>query len=120
MTTYPVIEHRTTRAGRWLRARRLRIAFAIAVVETLLILPPIDLLDWFPVLAIAAVVFAFYIFVGRKSRHDSVRQVSWTAAMSQVLPVFIPVIVVIVGTLVIVALVAVLIIVGVILFLDRR
>jgi hypothetical protein len=34
--------------------------------------------------------------------------------------VFIPVIVVIVGTLVIVALVAVLIIVGVILFLDRR
>lgn len=120
MTTYPVIEHRTTRAGRWLRARRLRIAFAIAVVETLLILPPIDLLDWFPVLAIGAVVFAFYIFIGRKSRHDTVRQVSWTAAMSQVLPVFIPIIVVIVGTLVIVALVAVLIIVGVILFLDRR
>jgi hypothetical protein len=120
VATYPVVEHRSTRTGRWLRARRLRIAFLIAVVETLLILPPIDALDWFPVLAIAVAVFAFYFFVGRKSRFDTVRELSWTAAVSQLLPVFVPVIVVIVGTLVIVALVAVLIIVGVILFLDRR
>lgn len=120
MATYPVVEHRSTRAGRWLRARRLRIAFLIAVVETLLILPPIDALGWFPVLAIAVAVFAFYFFVGRKSRFDTVRELSWTAAVSQLLPVFVPVIVVIVGTLVIVALVAVLLIVGVILFLDRR
>src|SRR5918999_4196175 len=112
MTTYPVIEHRTTRAGRWLRARRLRIAFAIAVVETLLILPPIDRLDWFPVLAIAAVVFGLYIFVGRKSRNDTVRQVSWTAAMSQVLPVFIPIIVVIVGRSVFLAFLPVFLFVG--------
>jgi hypothetical protein len=120
VTTYPVVEHRSTRAGRWLRARRLRIAFLIAVVETLLILPPIDALGWFPVVAIAAVVFAFYFFVGRKSRFDTVRELSWTAAVSQLLPVFVPVNVVIVGTLVIIALVAVLIIIGVLLFLDRR
>jgi hypothetical protein len=120
VATYPVIEHRTTRAGRWLRARRLRIAFAIAVVETILILPPIDALGWFPVLAIALIVFAFYFFVGRKSRYDTLREVSWTAAASQVLPVFVPVVVVILGTLVIIAIVALLVVVGALLFLDRR
>jgi hypothetical protein len=120
VVTYPVVEHRTTRAGRWLRARRLRIAFLIAVVETLLILPPIDVLGWFPVLAIAIVVFAFYLFVGRKTRFDTVRELSWTAAASQVLPVFVPVVVVIVGTLVIVAVIALLLVVGVLLFLGRR
>jgi hypothetical protein len=120
VATYPVIEHRTTRAGRWLRERRLRIAFVIAVVETLLILPPIDVLGWFPVLAIALIVFAFYFFVGRKSRYDTVRQLSWTAAASQVLPVFVPVVVVIVGTLVIIAVIALLVVIGALLFLDRR
>jgi hypothetical protein len=120
VATYPVIEHRTTRAGRWLRTRRLRIAFAIAVVETILILPPIDALGWFPVLAIALVAFAFYIFVGRKSRFDTVRELSWTAAASQVLPVFVPVVVVILGTLVIIAIVALLVVVGALVFLDRR
>jgi hypothetical protein len=120
MATYPVIEHRTSRAGRWLRARRLRIAFLIALVETLLILPPIDVLDWFPVLAIAVVAFAFYLFVGRKSRFDAVRQLSWTAAASQVFPVVVPVVVVVVGTLVVVAVIALLLVVGALLFLDRR
>jgi hypothetical protein len=120
MATYPVIEHRTSRAGRWLRPRRLRIAFLIAVVETLLILPPIDVLDWFPVLAIAVIVFALYFFVGRKSRFDAVRQLTWTAAASQVLPVVVPVVVVVVGTLVVVAVLALLLVVGALLFLDRR
>jgi hypothetical protein len=120
VATYPVIEHRTTRAGRWLRARRLRIAFAIAVVETILILPPIDALGWFPVVAIALIVFALYLFVGRKSRYDTLREVSWTAAASQVLPVFVPVVVVVLGTLVIIAVVALLVVLGALLFLDRR
>ena len=120
MATYPVVEHRTTRAGRWLRARRLRIALLIAVVETLLILPPLDVLGWFPVLAIAVAVFAFWFFVGRKSRFDTVREVSWTAAMSQLLPVFVPVIVVIVGTLVLVAVIALLVVVGALLLFNRR
>ena len=120
MATYPVVEHRTTRAGRWLRARRLRIALLIAVVETLLILPPLDVLGWFPVLAIAVAVFAFWFFVGRKSRFHTVREVSWTAAMSQLLPVFVPVIVVIVGTLVLVAVIALLVVVGALLLFNRR
>lgn len=120
MTTYPVVEHGTTRLGRWLRARRLRIAFVIAVVETVLILPPIDALGWFPVVAIAVVVFAFYFFVGRKSRFDAVRQLSWTAAASQVLPVVIPFVLVVVGTLVVIAVIALLVVVGALLFVDRR
>jgi hypothetical protein len=120
MATYPVVEHRTSRAGRWLRARRLRIAFAVAVVETLLILPPLEVLGWFAVLAIAAVVFAFYFFVGRKTRFDALRQLSWTAAVSQVLPLLVPVVLVVVSTLVIVAAVALLLIIGALLFLDRR
>jgi hypothetical protein len=92
----------------------------IAVVETLLILPPLDVLGWFPVLAIAVAVFAFWFFVGRKSRFDTVREVSWTAAMSQLLPVFVPVIVVIVGTLVLVAVIALLVVVGALLLFNRR
>lgn len=120
MATYPVIEHRTSRAGRWLHERRLRIAFVVAVVETLLILPPIDVLGWFPVLAIAVAAFAFYFFVGRKSRFDTVRQVSWTAAASQVLPVLIPLVLVVVGTLVVIAVIGLLVVVGALLFLDRR
>lgn len=120
MAAYPVIEHRTSRRGRWLRAHRFRIAFLIAVVETLLILPPIDVLGWFPVLAIAVVVFALYFFVGRKSRFDTVREVSWTAAASQIVPVVVPVVVVIVGTLVVIAVIALLLVVGALLFLDRR
>jgi hypothetical protein len=115
-----VIEHRTSRVALWLRERRLRIAFVVAVVETLLILPPIDVLGWFPVLAIAVAAFAFYFFVGRKSRFDTVRQASWTAAASQVLPVLIPLVLVVVGTLVVMAVIALLVVVGALLFLDRR
>ena len=118
MTTYPVIEHRTTRAGRWLRARRLRIAFAIAVVETLLVVT--NVLGWFAVLAIAAFVFALYLFVGRKTRFDTLRQLSWTAAVSQLLPLTVPFVVLALGTLVLVAVLALLVVVGALLFLGRR
>jgi hypothetical protein len=118
MTTYPVIEHGTTRAGRWLRARRLRIAFAIAVVETLLVVT--NVLGWFAVLAIAALVFAFYLFVGRKTRFDTLRQLSWTAAVSQLLPLTVPFVFLALGTLVVVAVIALLVVVGALLFFGRR
>ena len=118
MTTYPVIEHGTTRAGRWLRARRLRIAFAIAVVETLLVVT--NVLGWFAVLAIAALVFAFYLFVGRKTRFDTLRQLSWTAAVSQLLPLTVPFVVLALGTLVVVAVIALFVVVGALLFFGRR
>ncbi|MDQ3889833.1 MAG: hypothetical protein M3312_04685 [Actinomycetota bacterium] len=105
MATYPVIEHRVGRAGRWLRANRIRLALLIAVAETLLVVG--NQLRWFSVLAIAGLVFAFHLVVGRRARYESVRQLSWAAAVSQTLPVLIPVLVVLVGTLVVVAVVAV-------------
>ena len=118
MVTYPVVEHGSTRAGRWLRARRLRIAFVIAVVETLLVVT--NVLGWFAVLAIAAIVFAFYLFVGRKTRFDTLRQLSWTAAVSQLLPLTVPFVVLALGTLVLVAVIALLVVVGALLFFSRR
>jgi hypothetical protein len=118
VVTYPVVEHRSTRAGRWLRARRLRIAFVIAIVETLLVVT--NVLGWFAVLAIATLVFAFYLFVGRKTRFDTLRQLSWTAAVSQLLPLTVPFVVLALGTLVLVAVIALLIVVGALLFLGRR
>jgi hypothetical protein len=118
VVTYPVVEHRSTRAGRWLRARRLRIAFVIAIVETLLVVT--NVLGWFAVLAIATLVFAFYLFVGRKTRFDTLRQLSWTAAVSQLLPLTVPFVVLALGTLVLVAVIALLVVVGALLFLGRR
>jgi hypothetical protein len=87
-TDYPVIEHRERRADRWLRGNRLRLAFLVALVETILVLT--DVLGWYWALAGAAVVFAFHFLVGRRSRWEWLRQLSWTAAVSQTLPVLIP------------------------------
>ena len=86
---YPVIEHGATRSGLWLRERRLRLAFWIAVVEGLLIL--FDVIPGWTALAVGAIVVAFYVLVGRQVGSDSVRQASWVAATSQVLVALVPV-----------------------------
>ena len=52
-----VLEHRSTRGGRWLRAKRTRIALGIAVVEGLLVV--LDVIDWW-----VAVAFAIALVLG--------------------------------------------------------
>ena len=63
MVTFPVVEPGQSRLGRWLRARRLRLALLIGAAETLLIVFTDATWRW--ALVLAAVVFAFYWFVGR-------------------------------------------------------
>jgi hypothetical protein len=117
---YPAIEHGGSRLGRWLRARRFRLAFLIAVVETLLILPPLDVLGWYTALLIAAIVIAFYVFAGRRVRFQTVREVSWAAAVAQLLPVVLPLVAVTVAALALAGLVFVVGVVLVLLLVERK
>jgi hypothetical protein len=80
------IEHRTTRAGRWLRVRRIRAALWIAVIEGILVAVLPNLTKW-TIIAIAIPLLAVYLFWGRTARSDTVRQVTWIAGASQALAV---------------------------------
>jgi hypothetical protein len=81
-----VIEHKTTRAGRWLRTRRIRIALWIAVGEGIIVALAHDISRW-TVIAIAIPVLALYLFWGRTARSDTMRQLSWIGGASQALAV---------------------------------
>ena len=104
MAAYPVLEHREGRTSRWLRDHRTRIAFAVALVETVLVVA--NVVQWRWALVVAAAVFAFHFFVGRRARFAALRQLSWAAAVSQTLPVLVPVVAVLLGTLVVLGIVA--------------
>ena len=80
------IEHRTTRIGRWLRARRIRFALWIAVIEGVIVALLHDVSRW-TVIAIAIPLLALYLFWGRTAQSDTVRQLSWIAGASQALTV---------------------------------
>ena len=80
------IEHRTSRIGRWLRARRIRIALWIAVFEGIIVALFHDVSRW-TVIAVAIPLLALYLFWGRTASSDTVRQVSWIAGASQALAV---------------------------------
>jgi hypothetical protein len=118
VTTYPVVEHGASRLGRWLRVRRLRLALLVGALETIAIV--FTGATWRWALVAAALVFAFYWLVGRNTKHDAVRQLSWTAAASQLMPVVVPVLAAFVATLVIVAVVALALVMVALLYLDRR
>ena len=118
MTSYPVVEHGSSRSSRWLRERRLRIALAIGLVESILVLS--SAIGWFWVLAVAIAAFAFYFYVRRNVANETVRQVAWTAAFSQILPLVVPLL----WGLVKLAAIAILVLVGIavagFLLVDRR
>jgi hypothetical protein len=82
----PVIEHQSSRTGRWLRARRVRIALWIAVIEGLIVAFEKDFSRW-TVIAIALPLLALYVVWGRNADSDTLRQISWIAAASQALAV---------------------------------
>lgn len=114
----PFIEHGSSSAGRWLRARRLRFALWIAVVEGLLTV--FDIIPWYAVVLAAAAAVVFYFWAGRRLRSDAARQVSWVAAASQALVALVPALVVVIGTLALIA-VAILALVALFaLFAERR
>jgi cytochrome b561 len=80
------IEHGTSRTGRWLRARRVRIALIIAAVEAIIVAFFHDVSRW-TVIAVAIVATVLYWYAGRNSRSDGFRQVTWILAVSQLLAV---------------------------------
>jgi hypothetical protein len=84
----PAIEAGSTRGGRWLRDRRIRIALWVAVIEGLIAAFSHDIGRW-TILLMAVIVLAFYIVAGRQLKWDVARQLSWIAAASQVLAILV-------------------------------
>ncbi len=84
-----VIEHGSTPRGRWLRERRLRITLWITLVEGLLYIAGI--LHWWEAVGLAAIGVGLWWFVGRNSRSDLIRQVTWIFAASQLLVLCVPI-----------------------------
>lgn len=97
LTSSPALEHGSSRLSRWLRARRVRIAFWIAVIEGLLIV--FHALSWWLAIAIAALVVLAWFSYGHRLRSQTGRQIGWIAAVSQSLVALVPILVVVVGTL---------------------
>jgi hypothetical protein len=113
-----VLEHGTSRSGRWLRENRVRFALALAVVEGVLV--AVDLIDWLPALLVALLLLLFYFSYGRKLRWDWAREASWIAATSQAFVALIPVLVIVVGTLALIGVAIIAVVALVLLFADRR
>lgn len=80
----PVIDSDSTKVGRWLRARRVRLAIYVAVAEGLIVALENDISKW-TVMILAIAVLALYFVAGRDLKWDVGRQLAWIAAASQVL-----------------------------------
>ena len=115
----PMIEGGSTRIGRWLRARRLRLALWVAVLEGLLVALTPDLTKW-TVLIIGVVLLAFYMVAGRQMRWDVARQLSWIAAASQALAILVVILAFVLKWVAIVAVIGFAIIALVYLLSDSR
>ena len=118
MELQPALEHGTTRGGRWLRERRLRIALWIAVVEGVLVVFDV-ILSAVAILAVLGAL-AFYWFVGRRLTLDTGRQASWIAAVSQLFVALVPVLLFVLTTLAVIALAVLVLVALIAVFADRR
>jgi hypothetical protein len=112
-----VIEHGQGASALWLRDRRLRLALVIAFVESLLVLFSDH--GWWYVVGAALVAVLAYWFVGRR-RSGLVYEITWVAAVSQLLAVLVPVLWVLVQTLAIIVLVGLAIFLLIALLVDRK
>lgn len=112
------LEHGTSRGGRWLRARRLRIALLIAVLEGILVV--VDVVPVLMAFIAAAAVIAFYLVFGREARSDTLRQASWIGAASQVGVAFVPALALVIGAVALVAVVILAAVALLVLFAGRR
>ncbi|TML59119.1 MAG: hypothetical protein E6G09_13420 [Actinobacteria bacterium] len=115
----PMIEGGSTRIGRWLRERRLRLALWVAVIEGLLVAITPDLTKW-TVLVIGTILLAFYIVAGRNMRWDVARQLTWIAAASQALAILVVILAFVLELVAIVAVVIFALVALAYLFSDSR
>jgi hypothetical protein len=113
-----VVEHGTSRPGRWLRERRVRVALWIAVIEGVLVV--FHAISWPIALIVAIAVVVMYFSAGNRLRSDVAGQIAWIAAVSQALVALVPVFVFIVGTLALIIVALLAVVALVLLFSDRR
>jgi hypothetical protein len=113
------LDHGSTRLGRWLRGRRVRIALWIAAIEAILVAVFNDVSKW-TVFAVAIVSVALYYFAGRNSRNDSFRHITWILAVSQLLATIAAILAFLVIWAVIIAVVVFAIVALYFVFTDRR
>jgi hypothetical protein len=85
-----VIEHGSTRTGRWLRERRLRIALWIAALEGLLIV--LGQIGRWPAIIVAGAILVAYLLGARSIKSETAYQVMWIIAASQALVALVPLI----------------------------
>ncbi len=114
----PILEHGTSRTGRWLRDRRVRIALWIALVEAILVV--FGVIPRLPALVVAVGLIGVYFAAGRRLPSYTARQASWIAAASQAFVALVPVLLIVVGTLALIAVGLIAVVALVVLFGDRR
>ena len=112
------VEHGSTRAGRWLEQRRIRLALWVAAIEALIVVLSHDVTKW-TVIVLGIVSLLAYVGV-RDSGSHLIRQIIWIFAASQMLAVIAVILAWIVKWAVVLAIVIFAILGLVYLFLDRR
>jgi hypothetical protein len=100
-----VIEHGETRFARRVRQNRIKVALAIAALEGILVLA--GAIPWWVVVLLALVALVAYAGWGRAHASADVRIATWTAAVSQLVVVLVPVLA---GALVVLAALAVVVV----------
>jgi hypothetical protein len=118
MIEQPVLEHGSTRGGRWLQRNRLRIAFAIALVEGLLLV--VGEINRWATLLVAVLIIVGYFAFGSRLRQPLARDVAWVAAVSQALVALIPILLIVVSTVALIAVGILAVVALIVLFGDRR
>jgi hypothetical protein len=112
-----VLDHGTSRSGRWLREHRLRFTFWVAVAEGLLVV--LHVLHWWLIVPLAAIAIGFWWYAGRSSRSFTIRQASWIFAASQTLVLLVPIVLFIATTIAIAVIVLIAVAALIILFTER-
>jgi hypothetical protein len=113
------IEGGSTRAGRWLKERRLKLALYIAILEGIVVAIRGDVSRW-TVVALAALVLIIYMLLRDRLRWDAGREVIWIVAASQAMALLVVILAFVIGALSLL-LVGVLAVVALVyLFNDRR
>jgi hypothetical protein len=113
-----VVEHHSSRSGRWLRRYRTRIALWVAVIEAALVV--FGVIPKWPAFLVAIGLIALYVFVGRNLGSDTARQTSWIAAVSQLLIAALPLLIGLLTLVAFVALAILIVVAVVVLFVGRR
>ena len=118
MASQLLIEHGESRVARRIRHNRYKVALAIAAIEGLLVLA--GAIPWWLVVVLALGALGAYVGWGREHESPDVRVVTWTAAVSQLVVVLVPVLAGALVVLVAAVVVACAALALVALLLDRR